>query len=477
MICTNPPYMSDTRAIMEVSEGTEEDRKFEASLNAVLHMDKRDYPAYVGGLKIASGHDYPVASPVDSSIIFGTFQEPEEGLTDRAVTVAKDAFAEWSKVDPAKRIEIFDEALDNIIRQKYRIAALLTISAGMTRDEALDEVERLIEVIDDGCQDLDEGIKGKPSGVWAILSEYNSPLASPMGYAAAAMLAGNTIVIIPSKYTPVPVFFVYDILVKAGLPDGVLNIITDRFDSTTNSLANNMEIAGIVAVGSGDRLENLMFLQADEDLRFINELKGMNPILVYRPGNMRDAARKVVASAFSFAGQSVDACSKVVVTIKEQKQFLDELLAAIREMTIDDPAEADTDMGPIISKVMFDRFDSIIDDNFDYLVYGGKRVSTELTSAGYYVTPAVFVGAPEDEDINNMDNSLPILSVQIVEDIDAAIDVINCSEYGLSAGIITKDDAAADQFIREVNADEIFVNDPSIIIGAASKAKVANFLD
>ena len=469
--------MSDTRAIMEVTEGAEEDRKFEASLNSILHMDKKDYPAYVGGLKVASGHEFPVASPVDNSIIFGTFQEPEEGLTDRAVVVAKEAFAEWSAKDPSERMEIFDQALENIIRQKYRIAALVTLSSGMTRDEALDEVERLIEVIDDGCQDLDEGIEGKPSGVWAILSEYNSPLAAPLGYAAAAMMAGNTVIIIPSKYAPVPIYFVYDILVRAGLPDGVFNIITDRFDSTTNSLANNMDLAGIVAAGSGDRLENLMFMQADDELRFINEVKGMNPILVYRPGNMKDAARKVAASAFSFAGQSVDACSKVVVTIKEQKQFLDELLAVIRELKIDDPAEPGTDMGPIISKNVYDRFDTLIDDNFDYLVYGGKRVMNELTGAGYYVTPAVFVGAPEDEDINNMDNALPVLSVQIVEDVDAAIEVINCSEFGLSAGVITKDDAVADQFIREVNADEIFVNDPSIIIGAASKAKVANFLD
>ncbi|MBR7123499.1 MAG: aldehyde dehydrogenase family protein, partial [Candidatus Methanomethylophilaceae archaeon] len=266
--------MSDTRAIMEVTEGTEEDRKFEGALNSILHMDKKDYPAYVGGLKIASGHEFPVASPVDNSIIFGTFQEPEEGLTDRAVIVAKEAFSKWSAVDPADRMEIFDKALDNIIRQKYRIAALVTLSSGMTRDEALDEVERLIEVIDDGCQDLDEGINGSPAGVWAILSEYNSPLAAPMGYAAAAMMAGNTVVIIPSKYTPAPIFFVYEMFVKAGLPDGVLNIITDRFDSTTNSLANNMDVSGIVAIGSGDRLENLMFLQADEDLRFINEIKG-----------------------------------------------------------------------------------------------------------------------------------------------------------------------------------------------------------
>lgn len=469
--------MSDRSAIMGLSEGTEEDRKFEAALNAVLHMDKRDYPAYVGGLKVASGHDYPVSSPVDSSIIFGTFQEPEDGLTDRAVTVAKEAFDIWSAVEPSKRIEIFDRVLDTMVRQKYRLAALLTLSSGMTRNEAFDEVERLIEVIDDACQELDDGIRGIPSGVWAILSEYNSPLASPMGYAAVAIIAGNTVVMIPSKYTPVPIFTVYEMFVEAGLPDGVLNIITDRFDNTTNSLGNNVDLAGIVASGSGDRLENLMFLQADDELRFVNEIKGMNPILVYRPGNMRDAARKVVASAFGFAGQRIDACSKVVVTMNEQKQFVDELVAATRALVVGDPAEASTTMGPMISKAMYDHFDVVVDDNFDYLIYGGKRVENELTSSGYYTTPAIFVGAPEDEDINNMDGSIPVLSVQIVEDLDMAIDAINCSEHGISAGIITKDDSAADLFIREVNADEIFVNDPSTIIGAASKAKIGNFLD
>ena len=144
---------------------------------------------------------------------------------------------------------------------------------------------------------------------------------------------------------------------------------------------------------------------------------------------------------------------------------------------IDDPAEPGTDMGPVISKAVYDRFDILVDENIDYLIYGGKRVMNDLTGAGYYTTPAIFVGAPEDEDINNMDSSVPVLTVQIVEGLDAAIDAINCSEYGLSAGIITKDDAVADQFIREINADEIFINDPSNIIGAASKAKVENFLD
>lgn len=468
--------MSDARMIMEVGEGTEEDRKYESAVNAVLHMTKKDYPSYVGGLAVASGHDFPVWSPIDDTIIFGSFQEPEDGLTDRAVEVAKKAFGTWSKTSADERIEIFDKALENIVLQKYKLAGMCTVCCGMNRDEALDEVERLIEVIDQACQDVSEGVKGKPEGVWAVLTEYNSPLASPIGYCAAAMLAGNTVVIMPSKYSPVPVYYLYDIFVQAGLPDGVMNVIVDRFDSSSASLANNLDAIGVVAAGSGDRLEDLIFLQTDDELRFVNELKGMNPIFVYKPGNMKDAAKKVVRSAFAFAGQRVDACSKVIVTMDEQKALTTAILEEAKAIKVGDPAEIDTDMGPIMTKPQFELFERIVDKYADYLLYGGKRVVNEITEGGYYATPAVFVGVPEEDDLNNIDNALPILVVSIVEDVDAAIEEVNYTEYGLSAGIITKDEEAADRFIREVNADEVFVNDPSVIIGPACKAKVRNFL-
>lgn len=469
--------MSDTRMIMEVAEGTEEDRLYESAVNSVLHLSKKDYPAYIGGLAVASGHDYPVWSPIDNTIIFGTFQEPEDGLTDRAVEVANNAFKTWSKTAPEDRVAIFDKALESIILQKYKLAALATVCAGMTRDEAIDEVERLIEVIDQACQDVSDGVKGKPQGVWAILTEFNSPIASPIGYCVAAMLAGNTVVIIPSKYAPVPVYRFYDIFVAAGLPDGVMNIITDRFDSTSASLANNLDAIGVVAAGSGDRLEDLIFLQTDDELKFVNELKGMNPIFVYKPSSMKDAAKKVVKSAFAFAGQRVDACSKVIVTIDEQKALSEAILSEVKEINIDDPAEINTTMGPLMTKPQYELFEKIVDKYSDYLVYGGKRIVNELTEGGYYVKPAVFMGVPEDDDLCNIDNALPILVISIVDSVDSAIDAVNYTEYGLSAGIITKEDAVADRFIREVNADEIFVNDPSVIIGTACKAKVQNFLD
>ena len=140
--------MSDARMIMEVGEGTEEDRKYESAVNAVLHMSKKDYPSYVGGLAVASGHDFPVWSPIDETIIFGSFQEPEDGLTDRAVEVAKKAFATWSKTSPEERVGIFDRALENIVLQKYKLAGMATVCCGMTRDEALEQLPSIEQAVD-----------------------------------------------------------------------------------------------------------------------------------------------------------------------------------------------------------------------------------------------------------------------------------------------------------------------------------------
>ena len=470
--------MADELKFTEKTAEDEVDRLFDAAIDLVLSNGKKDYPSYVGGFKVASGNQFQICSPVDKSIIFGTFQEPEDGLTERAVVVAKDAFKKWSKTSAAERTEIFDKVLAAVEQQRYRLAAIVSMSVGMTRDDALEEVDRLIEVIAKACDDIEEK-KGKAIGVWAVLSSHNSPLAAPMGYACAAMIAGNTVIMIPSVRAPVPVFALYEILEDAGLPGGVLNIIVDRsmkYKCTTD-LANNPEVSGIVAAGSGQRMEDLMFLQMDDELRFINEIKGMNPILVYKPVNMKEAARTVLDSAFSYMGQRLDSCSKVIVLESEQKAFIDALVAEAKNIKITDPNEPDAFAGPIISERKVEKFLQMADELRGNIIFGGKRVKDMLTENGYYVTPAIVMGLDEEHDLNNMDSALPILSVQVVEDIDQAIDIINCTEYGMCAGVITKDQAFAERFVDEINADEVFINDPSNIIGVASRALVANFMD
>jgi acyl-CoA reductase-like NAD-dependent aldehyde dehydrogenase len=459
----------------ENTPDSDADRKFDAALNSVLHIDKRDYPCYVGGLMVASGNEHIIKSPVDESILFGRFQEPEDGLPDRAVDVALKAFKAWSKIDPIERAEIFGSLSDAIKKQMYRIAAAITLSAGMTRDDSLYETERLIEIIEDGVNKITEGAEGEPAGVWAIVSEYNSPLAAPMGYAVSAMLAGNTVVVIPPKECPFPVFMVYEIIAPM-LPDGVLNVIYDRNGKAAKALTENENISGIAAAGRGDRFEYIMFSTVGDGLSFIEEFKGMNPLTIYKPASMRAAAEIAVSSAFGYSGQRNDSCSKVIITAGEQKQFVDQLLVAAKKIVVGDPAEKGTFMGPIISKENYDRFVSIVRNAKDNLVFGGKRITNEATEAGHYVMPAIFVGLPEDHDLNGMDHSLPVLSVQTVNDMDEAIAAANDCEFGMSMGIISKDEKIVERFVHKADSDIVYVNGYSSIVGTAARADVTEFL-
>ena len=466
--------MTDATATDTQSSGNE-DRKFDGALNSVLHTDKKDYPCYVGGLKIASGNDCVVTSPVDESIIFGRFQEPEDGLADRAVDIALKAFGTWSRTTAAERTDIFEKICEAVVKQRYRIAAAITLSAGMTRTESLYEADRLIKIIDDNVKKMKDGAKGRPYGVWAVISEYNSPLAAPIGYAVSAMLAGNTAIVIPPKECPFPVYMLYDII-SPMLPDGVLGVIYDRKGKTAKALAENEDVKGIAAAGRSDRFEDLMFSAAGDELAMISEFKGMNPLIVYKPASMQAAADIAVSSAFRYSGQRMDSCSKVIITAPEQKSFIDQLLAAAKKITVGDPAEKGTFTGPVISKDSMERFLKIVKDAKENLIFGGKRITDETTEAGYYVMPAIFAGLSEDHELNGIDHSLPILSVQIVDGIDEAVYAANSCETGLGSGIISKDERIIEQFLHDACTDVVYVNGPSSIVGTAIRADVNEFL-
>ena len=469
--------MTDTRTIIEMTDGSEEDRMFEGAFNSVLHMDKKDYPSYIGGLKIASGHDFVVSSPVDDSIRFGNFQEPEEGLAKHAVLAAKKAFDIWSKTDVEKRAGTFEMILDNIKRQKYRLAATIMLNSGMTRSRAIEEVDRLIEVVGREIKKARSLKKVKSQGVWAIISEHNSPLAAPIGYAIAAILAGNSVVMMPSRFCPVPVYMIYDIMKAAMLPDGVMNIIVDKRGKVTTSLTEDEDIIGIVASGSGKRMEEMMFLQIDEEIEFINEVKGMNPVLVSRPNNMMHTASAILKSAFSFAGQDINAPSKVVIMAEEQNAFIDAILKAASAMRIGDPAERATTVGPIISEDQMKLFLKTVEKVSGNVIFGGKRLVNIETEAGFYVTPAIVTGMSMDSDINNIDQTVPILSIQTAGDIEEALEMVNCCDVGRVSGIYTKDEKLALRFKEESPAEIVYVNDIHSIPISAFKAEMETFMD
>jgi len=452
-----------------------DDEKFEAAFQAVLQMKKKDYPSYIGGLKIASGVEFVVNSPIDGSITFGTFQEPEDGITERAVDVAAKAHSAWVGTPILKRAELFEKLLETVKAQRYRLAAMVLLSSGMTRKESVSEVDRLIEVISAECAKAGNNPKGK-TGVWGIITSYNSPLASPMGHAVAAMIAGNTVVVMPSKYCPVPVYMVYDMMENAGLPAGVMNLIIDRKDKAYGRLANDHRLEGIAISGSGEYLEEMIFLQVDDELKVLNELKGMNPIIVNRPGDVNAAASDILSSAFRRSGQGLFSTSKVIVTAEDSNKLVNALLEKVRELKIGDPADADTFAGPLMSDANAKKFIKTAERIRGNILYGAKKVENEFTRNGSYFTPAIVMGLSDDNELMYMDSGLPFLCIKTVTDVDSAFEELEETECGLSAGIMSKDQRAVERFLSETDVQFKFVNESSASLRPAVYARMEEFL-
>ena len=454
---------------------TEEGRQYERDIMLVLQGEKKDYPSYFGGMKVASGNEFPVFSPIDPSIRFGIFQEPEEGIMVEAVSAAVKAFETWSKVPVDERVKYFEMALKVFQARRSYYAAAVTVSTGMVREDALQEVDRLIEVVTKAIEDVKALGRKRPVGVWAVLSAHNSPFASPVSYAVMAMLAGNTVVMCPSKYCPTPVYMFYELMEKYGLPDGVLNLVVDRKDKSTEELANDMRVMGIAATGSGERLEDLMFLQVDDELKFINEIKGMNPAIVYRPSDMKAAVRDVLSSAFSYSGQKLFSCSKVIVTADDQKKFMEVLTEQMKDLKIADPVDDTTFSGPLIGEVAAKRFNELSMEVMPFIV---AKASPIIDAPGKnYVSPIAVSGLDEDNELNYMDSGLPILNIRVVDSLDSAFLELQDSECGLSVGLFSKDPKVIDRFKKEVEDKLLYINTSSRTLAPVVETDIGMFVN
>jgi len=457
------------------SQSSYDDEKFETAFQAILQLKKKDHPSYIGGMKVASGIEFVVKSPIDSSITFGTFQEPEDGTTGRAVDVASKVHSAWAGTPVQKRAEFFENLMEMIKIQRYRLAAMVLLSSGMTRRESVAEVDRLIEIISSECAKAKSPMKGK-TGVWGIITSYNSPLASPVGYAVAAMIAGNAVVVMPSKYSPMPVYMVYEMTESIGLPSGVMNVIVDRKDSSYVKLANDPGLEGLVVSGSAEYMEDMIFLQVDDELKVLNEIKGMNPIIVHKPGDVKAVADSILESAFRYSGQGLFSTSKVIVTAEDSNKLVNALLEKAKDLKIGDPADADVFSGPMISEDNAKRFAKTTDRVRGKMLFGAKRVDDEFTHNGSYFTPAIIAGLGDEDDMMYMDPGLPVLCIKTVQNIDSAMEELEDTECGLSAGIMSKDQKAVERFLSEADVMFKFVNESNVSLRPAVYARAEEFL-
>src|SRR5256886_2687682 len=298
----------------------------------------------------------------------------------------------------------------------------------------------------------------KPYGVWAVVAPFNFPLAISAGMSTGALITGNTVVFKPASDTPFMGLRLAEVLRDAGLPPGVFNYITGPGATVGQELVDNPDVDGFVFTGS--RAVGMKALETFTRTRpkpIITEMGGKNPAIVTASADMDKAAIGVMRAAFGYGGQKCSACSRVLVDQGVKDAFMAKLLSETEKIKVGDPTARDVYLGPVINEAAVATFENAIAEikrSKGTVIARGKT----LKGNGHFVEPTIVDGLPRDHRINKDELFVPILSIVPVDDLEDAIQVANDVDYGLTAGIFSREPAEIRRFLAEVHAGVLYAN-------------------
>jgi aldehyde dehydrogenase (NAD+) len=396
---------------------------------------------FIGGRWVPadSGETSEVVNPSNPSEVLGTTPKSDRAETERAIEAATKALPEWKATLPASRGAILMEAANIIESREDELATLMAREAGKPMKEARMEVGRAAAIFRyygsegwrlDGISPpsarpgVTHSSMREPLGVVGLITPWNFPLAIPAWKMAPALICGNTIVIKPAPNASLNAAALVGILSEAGLPDGVVNMVTGPGStglSFTGSTATGLGIQGR-AVGKKVQLE----------------MGGKNPFVVMEDADLSDAAAKVSFSAFGFAGEKCTAASRAIVVEEVYDEFVEKLKSATEAMKVGDPMDEDVAVGPVVNKSQYDGILAALETakSEGRVVLEGGATGPE--DEGYFISPAIVADVDNSSETAQEEIFGPVLAVIKARDFDHAVELANDTRYGLTAGIATK---------------------------------------
>ena len=464
----------------------------EAAMKVRAEVLGKKFPMYIGGKAAFSTEEIVERSPIDGALI-GVFQKGTKEHASRAVAAALAAFEEWRNVSYVERSKVILRAAELFRKSKFTIAAILSIENGKTRDESVGEVDEAIDFLNYYAMEMernkgyerkstirgskklvDLGFQGapekeekvlipmKPYGVFGVIAPFNFPISISVGMSCGALVTGNTVVFKPSctdNMTMLTGLKVYEIFKEAGLPDGVFNYVTGPGSEVGDELVTNRDVSGIVFTGSRRTGQGMVKKASDLGLQkvFIVETGGKNPAIVSKYADINDAVEGISAAAFGYCGQKCSACSRVYVQESIKEEFVSKLLDRLRSIRIGDPLDKNVYMGPLIGVKALEKYIESIEDakKSGRLLFGGKKVEVGL--GGAYVEPAV-IEVDQKNRLMHEELFVPIIALDTFKKFDEAIAKANDSEYGLTAGLYSKNKKEIKEFADKVQSGVIYIN-------------------
>jgi len=415
----------------------------------------------------------PATRETVGSFVSGTVEDAQ-----RAVTSALKAFPGWRDTPAPKRGEILLEASRRMKDRKKELGRLVTCEMGKVIGEGLGDVQESIDFIEyiagEGRRLAGETVPSElrskfcmtlrqPKGVVACITPWNFPTAIPNWKIAAALVTGNTIVFKPASNTARCAAEVVKVYETAGVPPGVLNLVTGPGGVVGNALVSDPRVRAVSFTGGVETGREVYALGA-EGLKMVHlELGGKNPVLLMDDADLSLALEGVLFGAFGTAGQRCTATSRLIVHEKVYATFLEMLVDRLERFTVGDPLDPRTGMGPVASA---DQEKKVLEyvalgKKEAKLRYGGTKLKGGEFDRGYFVEPTIFE-TKHGTRISEEEIFGPVLSVIRVGTYEEAVRVANDVDYGLSSSIYTSDVNRAFRAIHDLEAGITYVNAPTI---------------
>ena len=437
----------------------------------------RSFQNFIGGewADAAGGETFESLSPATGETI-GTFPRSGPEDVDRAVEAAKEAYGSWRLVPAPKRGEIVFRFAALVAEHKQELAELMTREMGKVLAEAGGDVQ---EAIDMSYYMAGEGrrLHGQttpselpdkfnmsvrmPIGVVGVITPWNFPIAIPSWKIVPALVCGNTVVFKPANDTPALGERFVELLVEAGVPDGVVNVVHGFGRDVGDRIVRHPDVPVVTLTGS--RETGVAVLEAAaENLKHVHlELGGKNGIIVMEDADLDLAADGILWSAFGTSGQRCTAASRVIVHERVYDDLAGRLVTAAERMRLGPGWEPDTDVGPVINRKALEKIHSYTEIGSGEgaeLLTGGEVATGNGLDNGFFYRPTIFGRVEPQMRIAQEEIFGPTTALIEVKDFDEAIRVANGIRYGLSSSIFTADVNRAFRAMRDLEAGITYVN-------------------
>ena len=430
----------------------------------------------IGG-EWVGGDAVPNINPSDTNDVVGHYARATKADAEAAIAAAKAAFPAWSRSGLMERHAILRKAADEIIARKDEIGRLLAREEGKTLAEGIGETVRAAQIFDffagealrlsgETVPSVRPGIgveiTREAVGVVDIITPWNFPIAIPAWKIAPALCHGNTIVFKPADLVPGCSWAIVDILHRAGLPKGVLNLVMGKGSVVGQVILDSPDVDAITFTGSVSTGKRVAAASLEHMRKVQLEMGGKNPLVVLDDADLAIAVDCAVNGAFFSTGQRCTASSRLVVTEGIHDRFVSAVTDKLKSLVVDNALKQGTHIGPVVDQGQLEQDEKYIGigrEEGARLVFGGERLNRE--TPGFYLQPALFTEATNRMRISREEIFGPVASVIRVKDYEEALSVANDTPFGLSSGICTTSLKHATHFKRNAQAGMVMVNLPT----------------